>query len=124
MLGMDFLKNYRQDRRQFPMQPECWWPLFAPTRGLYSTALCAQHWEPLSQAKGQTAPTGNDHLEFPDGDLQPPHEEDLSEIDERTVGLALWTAVLSFHYSVTDKADKSNNSCAVVMCVSRKASLL
>ena len=78
--------NCGQDLRQFPMQPECWWPLFAPTRGLHSMPLYAHYWEPLSQAKGQTAPTGNDHLEFPHGDLQPPDEEDLSEIDEPTVG--------------------------------------
>ena len=48
MLGMDFLKehrcvvNYGEDFIQFPMQPDCWWPLFVSSRGLYSMPLCGQ----------------------------------------------------------------------------------
>ena len=46
MLGMDFLKghrcvvNYGEDLIQFPLQSECWWPLFVSSRGLYSMPLC------------------------------------------------------------------------------------
>ena len=54
MLGMDFLKehrcviNYGEDLIQFPMQSDCWWPLFVSSRGLYSMPLCGQRWEPSS----------------------------------------------------------------------------
>ena len=40
MLGMDFLKEQRcvidfgKDLIQFPMQSDCWWPLFVSSRGL------------------------------------------------------------------------------------------
>ena len=57
MLGMDFLKehrcvvNYGEHLIQFPMQSDCWWPLFASSRGLYSMPLCGQHWERSSQTQ-------------------------------------------------------------------------
>ena len=44
----DFLKeqrcviDYGKDLIQFPMQSDCWWPLFASSRGLYSMPLCGQ----------------------------------------------------------------------------------
>ena len=52
MLGTDFLKaqrcviDYGKDLLQFPMQSDCWWPLFVSSRGLYSMPLCGQPWEP------------------------------------------------------------------------------
>ena len=55
MLGMDFLKEQRcvidlgNDLIQFPMQSDCWWPLFVSSRGLYSMPPCGQHWEPSSR---------------------------------------------------------------------------
>ena len=48
MLGMDFLKeqrcfiDYGKDLIQFPMQSDCWWPLFVSSRGLYSMPLSGQ----------------------------------------------------------------------------------
>ena len=39
MLGKDFLKeqrcviDYVKDLIQFPMQSDCWWPLFVSSRG-------------------------------------------------------------------------------------------
>ena len=56
-LGVDFLKeqrcvtDYGKDLIQFPMQSDCWWPLFVSSRGLYSRPLCGQRWEPSSQAQ-------------------------------------------------------------------------
>ena len=57
MLGMDFLKEHRcvvhfgEDLIPFPMQSECWWPLFVSSRGLYSMPLCVQPWERSPQAQ-------------------------------------------------------------------------
>ena len=57
MLGVDFLKELRcvidhgKDLIHFPMQSDCWWPLFVSSRCLYSMPLCGQHWEPSSQAQ-------------------------------------------------------------------------
>ena len=88
MLGMDFLKeqrcviDYGKDLIQFPMQPDCWWPQFVSSRGLNSMPLCGQHWERSSQPQSQTAPTGNECLEFPDGDVHPPDDVNASENDE------------------------------------------
>ena len=54
MLGMDFLKEHRclincgEELIQFPMQSDCWWPLFLSSRGLYSIPLRGQRWEPSS----------------------------------------------------------------------------
>ena len=45
LLGMDFLKeqrcviDYGKELIQFPMQSDCWWPLFVSSRGLYSNAI-------------------------------------------------------------------------------------
>ena len=88
MLGMDFLKeqrcviDYGKDLIQFPMQPDCWWPQFVSSRGLNSMPLCGQHWERSSQPQSQTAPTGNECLEFLDGDVHPPDDVNASENDE------------------------------------------
>ena len=88
MLGMDFLKkqrcvmDYGKDLIQFPMQSGCWWPLFVSSRGLYSMPLCGQHWEPSSRAQWQIAPTGNDCLAFPDGNVHLPDNVNVSENDE------------------------------------------
>ena len=55
MLGMDLLKDQRcvidyvKDLIQFPMQSDCWWPLFVSSCGLYSMALCGHYWEPSSR---------------------------------------------------------------------------
>ena len=75
LLGMDFLKehrcvvNYGVDLIQFPMQSDCWWPLFASSHGLYSMPLCVG----ASTTSTMTnCPTKNDCLEFPDGDVLPP----------------------------------------------------
>ena len=55
MLGLDFIKeqrcviDYGKDLIQFPLQSDCWWPLFVSSRGLYSMPMCGQHWEPSSR---------------------------------------------------------------------------
>ena len=55
ILGVDFLKeqrcvmDYGEDLTQFPMQSDCWWPLFVSSRGLCSMPLYGQHWEPSSR---------------------------------------------------------------------------
>ena len=88
MLGMDFLEEQRcvtdcgKDLIQFPMQSDCWWPLFVSSRGLHSMPLCGQHWEPSSQAQRQIASTGNDCLAFPDGNVHLPDNVNVSENDE------------------------------------------
>ena len=85
MLGMDFLKeqrcviDYDKDLIQFPMQSDCWWPQFVSSRSLNSMPLCGQHWEPPSQTQSQTAPTGNECLEFPDGHVHPPDDVNAGE---------------------------------------------
>ena len=51
-------------------------------RGLYSMPLCGQHREPSSQAQRQIAPTRNDGLAFPDGDVHLPDKVNVSENHE------------------------------------------
>ena len=91
MLGMDFLKEQRcvidhgKDLMQFQTQSDCWWPLFVSSRGLYSMPLCGQHWEPSSREQGQIAPTGNDCLAFPDGDVHLPDNVSVSENDASAI---------------------------------------
>ena len=86
MLGMDFLKEQccviGKDLIQFPMQSDCWWPLFVSSRGLFSMPLCGQQWEPSSQARRQIVPTGNDGLAFPNGNVHLPDNVNVSENDE------------------------------------------
>ena len=90
MLRMDFLKeqccvfDYGEDLIQFPMQSDCWWPLFVSSRGLYSMPLCGRHWEPSSQAQLQNAPTGTDCLASPDGSVHCIYQTivNVSENDE------------------------------------------
>ena len=88
MLGMDFLKeqrcviDYGKDLIQFPMQSDCWWPLFVSSCGLYSRPMCGQHWEHSSREHCQIVPTGNDCLAFPDGNVHLPDNVNVSEKDE------------------------------------------
>ena len=89
MLGVDLLEeqrcviDYGKDLIQFPMQSDCLVALvcvesWLVLRAIVRSALGAF----TSQAQWQIAPTRNDCLAFPDGNVHPPDNVNVSENDE------------------------------------------